>query len=170
LKRLTIAIAVAIALVAACTRVSTPSGSTPGSPAAGPTTTAAAPAPTTTQTTHRTGATDLTTTTATSIKATTVGDPNCGGANGPPSTYQCNEQGYLKKLASDKIAVHDPVAVVKAGYAVCAIIGPADLPPSESGHDLVVDKQVAAVKVAGSDVVASGDVDQLVDDAIMFLC
>jgi hypothetical protein len=29
---------------------------------------------------------------------------------------------------------------------------------------------VAAVKVAGSDVVAIGDVDQLVDDAIMFLC
>jgi len=90
--------------------------------------------------------------------------------NGPPSTYQCNEQGYLKKLASDNIAVHDPLAVVKAGYAVCAITGPADLPPSESGHDLVVDKQVAAVKVAGSDVVAIGDVDQLVDDAIMFLC
>ena len=90
--------------------------------------------------------------------------------NGPPSTYQCNEQGYLKKLASDNIAVHDPLAVVKAGYAVCAITGPADLPPSESGHDLVVEKQVAAVKVAGSDVVAIGDVDQLVDDAIMFLC
>ena len=90
--------------------------------------------------------------------------------NGPPSTYQCNEQGYLKKLASDNIAVHDPLAVVKAGYAVCAITGPADLPPSESGRDLVVDKQVAAVKVAGSDVVAIGDVDQLVDDAIMFLC
>jgi len=90
--------------------------------------------------------------------------------NGPPSTYQCNEQGYLKKLASDNIAVHDPLAVVKAGYAVCAITGPADLPPSESGHDLVVDKQVAAVKVAGSDVVAIGNVDQLVDDAIMFLC
>jgi hypothetical protein len=47
--------------------------------------------------------------------------------NGPPSTYQCNEQGYLKKLASDNIAVHDPLAVVKAGYAVCAITGPADL-------------------------------------------
>lgn len=60
--------------------------------------------------------------------------------------------------------------MVKAGYAVCAITGPADLPPSESGRDLVVDKQVAAVKVAGSDVVAIGDVDQLVDDAIMFLC
>jgi hypothetical protein len=29
--------------------------------------------------------------------------------NGPPSTYQCNEQGYLKKLASDNIAVHDPL-------------------------------------------------------------
>ena len=58
--------------------------------------------------------------------------------NGPPSTYQCNEQGYLKKLASDNIAVHDPLAVVKAGYAVCAITGPADLPPSESGRDLVV--------------------------------
>ena len=129
--------------------------------------------------THRTDATDLTTsrasstttmTTDTSTTTTTVGDPNCGGANGSPSTYQCNEQGYLKKLASDNIAVHDPVAVVKAGYAVSAITGPADLPPSESGHDLVVDKQVAAVKVAGSDVVASGDVDQLVDDAIMFLC
>ena len=90
--------------------------------------------------------------------------------NGPPSTYQCNEQGYLKKLASDNIAVHDPLAVVKAGYAVCAITGLADLPPSESGRDLVVDKQVAAVKVAGSDVVAIGNVDQLVDDAIMFLC
>ena len=96
-----------------------------------------------------------------------IGNPNCGST---PSSYQCNEQGYLQKLASDNIAVHDAVAVVNAGYAVCAITGPADIPPSASGNDLVADEQAAAVEVAGSGAVASGDAKQVVTDAIMFLC
>jgi hypothetical protein len=101
-----------------------------------------------------------------------IGPPDptkCGSPSGPEYSYMCDEYGFLHKLSLDGLPAHDPTAVVKAGYVVCAITGPSDYVPSDV--TLYESSRSAAVsRVAAGPVVTPGDADQLVTDAIEWLC
>ncbi len=113
-----------------------------------------------------------------------VGNPNCGlpilpsftesqkqlieEAN-PPSKYFCDEQGYLSTLASDHVAVPDPIAMIKAGYDhVCAVIGPANLDTRGTNYGTAEDAVKAVL--ASSVVTSNGDAQNVVMAAIKKLC
>jgi hypothetical protein len=106
-----------------------------------------------------------------------VGNTRCGkshdpseesGSDAPMGTYLCAEKNYLHKLASDNVVVHDPVAIIKAGYDhVCAIVGPSDLDTPNLGER---EKAAKAEVLASGVVTSSGDAQAVVSDAIIELC
>jgi hypothetical protein len=78
-----------------------------------------------------------------------------------------DEKDYLHLLAQDNVTVRDPVAVVKAGYAVCTFTGPAD---RENNRDTGKDEDRATAALAASGVVSPGDAQQVVSAAVIDLC
>jgi hypothetical protein len=78
-----------------------------------------------------------------------------------------DEKDYLHLLAQDNVTVRDPVAVVKAGYAVCTFTGPAD---QENNRDTGKDEDRATAALAASGVVSPGDAQQVVSAAVIDLC
>jgi hypothetical protein len=124
-----------------------------------------------------TSTTEATKPTASPAPVPFVGDPQCGeahdssdesGADVPAGSYLCAEKNYLHKLAGDGVVVHDPVAVIKAGYDdVCAIVGPSDLDTPNLGDR----EKAAQEKVLASGVVTTPKGAQaVVSDAVIELC
>jgi hypothetical protein len=79
----------------------------------------------------------------------------------------CDEYGFRRKLALDKIAVTDLTAAVELSYSVCAKMPPPDSDASWYGTPA---QKAAKSMVASSGVVAPSDVESFMDDAIMWLC
>jgi hypothetical protein len=106
-----------------------------------------------------------------------VGNPKCGeshdpsdesGTGRPPGSYLCAEKNYLHEVAGENIDVHNPMAMIKAGYdRVCAIVGPSDLDTPNLGE-----REEAAKKelLASGVVTASADAQAVVSAAVIQLC
>jgi hypothetical protein len=77
--------------------------------------------------------------------------------------FACDEPDYLQLLARDGIN-GDPAALLKAGYAACAVARPSD----QSGP---MDRDAARAAVLATGVVTSPeDADSIVSDATVQLC
>jgi hypothetical protein len=88
----------------------------------------------------------------------------------------CAEKNYLRKLGGDNVVVHDPVAIIQAGYDhVCSIIGASSVNTpgtlDANGRDLGEDEMAAQAAVLASGVVTSAkDAQSVVEDAVIELC
>ncbi len=91
-----------------------------------------------------------------------------GGSPAQLATYCIwDEYGFRSKLALDKVAVDDPGAAVKLGYAVCSTMPPPDSTLPGQAHRR---RRPPGPKWKSSGVLAPGDVEQFMDDAVMWLC
>jgi hypothetical protein len=97
-----------------------------------------------------------------------VCEPYPGGSPAQLAVYwMCDEYGFRSKLALDKVAVTDPVQAVNLGYAICETMPP---PNSDAPWHGTAAAKGAKTMVNSSGVVAPADVEQFMDDAIMWLC
>jgi hypothetical protein len=85
------------------------------------------------------------------------------------SSFLCDEKDYLQALALDHVAAPDPVAMIKAGYGACAVIGPADV--DDPNQDMEKAEEAAKAAVLATGVVTSpNDAETVVGDAVADLC
>ncbi len=97
-----------------------------------------------------------------------VCQPDPGGSPAQLAYYwMCDEYGFRSKLALDNVAVTDLVATINLGYAICETMPP---PSSDDPWSGTPAQKAAKTMVLSSGVVAPGDAEQFMDDAIMWLC